>query len=426
MIGHDDETAPGSSAVPDVGELARKRARVAAAVLCRPEAVLFTYGPGHAIEGISLAGYGPDLTDWQVAEMAKVGVHRTATGWRFDETVPLRCTGCGAGERFSHALGCARPGYHPAPVAKPAPSDDDPTAGGPALTMAEIRERYPEAWARAREATAREASALPIDPSLVASAPNPHDEIRRASFFVPEKCSCGANVAHWIDDTSPAAACNGCNAVTQQNVPAVLTSLLDGPGGLLAWVAQQGTASLGLCRLAEVVVRLRAECGRLGEGADHYSARAAELEAECDAWQRATGADSPAALTKAVEGHRARLRRWFSIPVALRDARLGQLADQLADVRHELSAESIAVAEALIDLAKGGELSPLDRAVAEVLAVELPPLRGTMAGDYLAEIEDIYRLEQERVDQATPREWLRRIGRLALAGLVCTAEKGGP
>lgn len=45
--------------------------------------------------------------------------------------------------------------------------------------------------------------------------PNPHDEIRAASFIPPVKCSqCGANVAHWEDRMRGLAACNGCGALT--------------------------------------------------------------------------------------------------------------------------------------------------------------------------------------------------------------------
>lgn len=45
--------------------------------------------------------------------------------------------------------------------------------------------------------------------------------------------------------------------------------------------------------------------------------------------------------------------RWFDIPGHQRAARIGQIEDQLSDVRHDLSAEDIEAAEALIDLAKG-------------------------------------------------------------------------
>lgn len=38
--------------------------------------------------------------------------------------------------------------------------DDDPQAGGPALTLEQIRERYPEAWARAEKAARRVGDAL--------------------------------------------------------------------------------------------------------------------------------------------------------------------------------------------------------------------------------------------------------------------------
>ncbi len=49
----------------------------------------------------------------------------------------------------------------------------------------------------------------------VATAPNPHDALRAASFIPLVKCSqCGANVAHWIDRIRALAACNGCGALT--------------------------------------------------------------------------------------------------------------------------------------------------------------------------------------------------------------------
>lgn len=67
--------------------------------------------------------------------------------------------------------------------------------------------------------------------------------------------------------------------------------------------------------------------------------------------------------------------------------------------------------------------SPLDGVVAEVLSCALPPLRATTAGDYLQEISDIFHLDQERIDATTPREWLTRIARVALAGLAAAPKE---
>ena len=40
--------------------------------------------------------------------------------------------------------------------------------------------------------------------------PNPHDEIRAASFISPALCNCGANVFRWRDRAKGRAVCNGC------------------------------------------------------------------------------------------------------------------------------------------------------------------------------------------------------------------------
>ncbi len=73
-----------------------------------------------------------------------------------------------------HDVDAVREGVEVDAVRAPVAADDnDPQAGGPALSLAQIRERYPEAWARARETTAREASALPVEPLPLDAPPAP-------------------------------------------------------------------------------------------------------------------------------------------------------------------------------------------------------------------------------------------------------------
>lgn len=117
--------------------------------------------------------------------------------------------------------------------------------------------------------------------------------------------------------------------------------------------------------------------------------------------------------------------RWFAIPEHQRLDRIGQIVDQLADVRHELDDDDIEAAEALIDLAKGAP-SPVARAVAEALSIAQVDVREGPFGttvDALNAITDLA-MKSGNADGSTDpeRSWLRRIVKVGLLALASDAE----